>query len=170
MRRPCNQPVPAGYEARWQVERHFFDELPAGLNPPADDGRVVRLVQGLTDGPHRLRLIARDGIGAELTTVRAHSPARLAAIKDVGVWPVSTEARLRVLETPLGLSLAWPEQFTDWRLETSSLSGPGATWGPVAAAELHDWAGWRTLLLGSFSSPSFFRLVSETNSAALPGQ
>lgn len=165
-----NQPVPAGYEAHWQVEPHFFDELPAGLNPPANDGRVVRLVQGLADGPHRLRLIARDGIGAELTTLRAHSPAGLAAIKDVGVWPVPNEARLGVLETPRGLSLVWPLGLTGWRLETSSLSGPGATWGPVAVAEIHDWAGWRTLPLGPFASPSFFRLVAETDGETPTGQ
>ena len=101
--------------------------------------------------------------------MRAFSPAGLAAIKDAGVGPVSVEARLVVMETPIGLCLAWPQQFTDRRLETSSLSGPGATWRPVAV-ELHDWAGWRTLPLVSFSSPSFFRLVAETNGAALPGQ
>ena len=164
------RPVPTGYQARWRVERRFLDELPAGLDPTASKRRVVRLVQGLADGPHRLRLVARDGIGGGIRTVRAFSPAGMAAIKDAGVGPVSVEAKLVVMETPMGLSLAWPQQFTDWRLESSSLSGPGAIWGPVAAAELHDWAGWRTLPLGPFASPSFFRLVSGSDGAALPGQ
>ena len=165
-----NLPVPAGYEAHWQVERHFLDSVPDTSGPSGSKGVMVQLAQGLTAGPHRLVLVANDGIGGGISAVHIASPEGTASVEDAGVDPSAAGATLRVLRTPQDLSLAWSADLDGWRLETSTLSGPGATWGPVAAAEIHEWAGWRTLPLGPFASPSFFRLVAEVDGAALPGQ
>lgn len=165
-----NLPVPDGYEAHWQVERHFLDSVPDTSGPSGSKGVMVQLAQGLTAGPHRLVLVANDGIGGGISAVHIASPEGTASVEDAGVDPSAAGATLRVLRTPQDLSLAWSADLDGWRLETSTLSGPGATWGPVAAAEIHEWAGWRTLPLGPFASPSFFRLVAEVDGAALPGQ
>lgn len=153
------RPVPAGYEAHWRVDRHFLEELSDRTAPASGAGTVTRVLQGLSDGPHRLRLVAVDGIGGDIDAVHVGSPGGNAAIKDIGVDPADPEFKLSLLRSPRGLCLGWPMQSTSWRLEASSLAGTGAVWETVAETEIVPWSGWRTVTLGSPSSARFFRLV-----------
>ncbi len=154
------RPVPEGYEAHWRVDRHFLEELPARTAPAYGARIVPRVLQGLADGPHRLRLVAVDGIGGGIDAVHVGSPGGNAAIKDVGVDPTEPVLKLSLLRTPRGLCVGWPMQSNSWRLQVSSTTGASAVWEPVADADIVPWTGWRTVVLGSPAVARFYRLVS----------
>lgn len=151
------KPLPPGFQATWRVERRFLDPLPAGLAAPGDLHPRLRLVQGLPDGPHRLRLVQRGAGRPNLTALRAYSPGGKASLRDISTLPPADD-RLRMIETPDGPTVTWPASFSGWDL--------------VAALELGEMPDWQTVPPQEFISvrdqlqyrpaenlpPRFFRL------------
>ncbi len=159
-----NQPLPDGYRATWQVERHFHDLLIAGQQPPADLPRRLRLVQGLPDAPHRLRLVARGPTTPNLRALQVYSPAGKAEIRDGASVPPAPD-RLRVSGSWSGTVVRWPATLATWTLEFSQELGNAAEWQPVPGGEVEAVGEQLQHRLPAGLSYRFFRLREPQPSA-----
>ncbi len=162
------EPLPAGFTARWQVERHFLDPIPAGWTPPAHGLRSVRLAQGLSDAPHRLRLVMTTGSPAPLAVLRAHSPAGLASITASLPQLAFSDDRLHVVKLPGGPAVAWTSNARGLQLESSIGLLGQAPWVPVPAERIESRANCRFYSLAELAEPTFFRLIQKEDAPARP--
>ncbi len=151
------KPLPAGFQATWGVERHFVDPLPQGLVPTSDLRQRLRLVQGLPDGPHRLRLIQRGALRPNLTVLRAYSPAGRAAIRDASTAEPIDE-RLHVVELETGPALRWPAALVGWSLEASQALGEATTWQSLLTRNFETDGDHLQYRLPTDFTAQFFRL------------
>ncbi len=127
-------PVPPGYTTYWDVERRFVERLDEGTGAPYGSGGMVTLALGLSDEPHRLRLVARDGRGGGIRAVRAFSPKGSAVARSVADDPPPA-GTLLVRQGPAGVSVVWiltdEDGRSGWRLEHSQQFGRNASWRPI---------------------------------------
>ncbi|MBL9176009.1 MAG: SGNH/GDSL hydrolase family protein [Verrucomicrobiales bacterium] len=120
------RPRPA-YRVRWQAVRHFQSELnPAFSSDPFREIPEV-VASGLSDGPHRIRLIASDGVGGGIRALRTYSPSGKAALSPRPSMTLSRIGITNEIRLPAGRENA--------ELEFSPTLGPGSQWNPVPNSE-----------------------------------
>lgn len=134
------KPLPEGFSATWNTERRFHDPLVLGHQPPGDLRTRVRLVQGLADGPHRLRLVQRGKPVPNLVALNAYSPSGQAAIRDTVAEP-PVVARLGWKRTDNGVELAWPGTLGGWLLESARDLGSVQVWQTIPSRNYRLEAG-----------------------------
>lgn len=125
------QPLPMGFSAVWSTDRRYLDPLPEFQEPPADLLSRVRIVEGLADGPHRLRLVQRGVQTPNLLALQAYSPSGKAAIQDAIAMPPISE-RLSWSVDGDATVLRWSAELRDWTLEFTREPSPPRQWLAVS--------------------------------------
>lgn len=151
------KPLPEGFSATWNTGRQFHDPLSLGQQPPGDLRTRVRLVQGLTDGPHRLRLVHRGKTVPNLIALNAYSPFGKAAIRDAVAEP-SGVGRLGCKATDKGVEVAWSAKLEGWLLESLTDLGEVQAWQPIPAWNYRNEAGMFRFDMTADFSAQLFRL------------
>lgn len=127
------KPLPEGFSAVWSTERHYHDPLLPGQQPPADLRTRVRLVQGLSDGPHRLRLVQRGAQTPSLLALQAYSPSGQAMMQDAISTPPISE-RLSWSVDGDATVLRWSAELQDWTLEFTREPSLPRQWSAISPA------------------------------------
>lgn len=112
---------PPGYQATWRTVRQFRQELrPVSVAEPLREVSDSIAI-GLTDRPHRIRLIATDGIGGGIRALRVFSPSGTASLRPLP-W-IFRSGDLIEIHLPTGRETS--------KLEFSPNLDPGTLWTPV---------------------------------------
>ncbi len=129
--------LPDGFSASWSVDRRCLDPLPDAQEPPEDLGSRIRLVEGLADAPHRLRLVQLGPSKPNIVGLQAYSPAGKAMIRDAVREPPVPE-RLSWAADAGATVLSWPAALRGWTLEFSRELTPPHRWLPIFPAAVQQ--------------------------------
>lgn len=139
---------PKDYQAIWRPVRQFRPELhPVFFADPVREASEA-IAFGLSDQPHRIRLIASDGKGGGIRALRVHSASGNASLRPLP-W-VSRIGDVSEIHLPAGAETS--------KLEFSPTLDPGVLWTPVPTPE----TGTSSALVRRHTSPGdggYYRLV-----------
>ena len=66
--------MPAGFKVAWRVVPHFRDVIAFPDSKFDDTDNAVTLIEGISNGPHVLRLVPRPGVSLKLRGLRVYRP------------------------------------------------------------------------------------------------
>ena len=112
---------PKDYRATWRPVRQFRPELhPVSFADPVRENSEA-IAFGLSDRPHRIRLIASDGKGGGIRALRVHSASSNASLRPLP-W-ISRSGDVNEIHLPAGQETS--------KLEFSRTLDPDTLWTPV---------------------------------------